>query len=132
VHGNLDPGNAYVRKNGEVELIDFEFTGVTRNEILGGMVDFGNLRARVWNNKNFRDAFDEAVIARYQKEGREEVGRAIVSLGILRSHAILAGFFENYEHERQGEEDQIQRRDATEQDIKKAWEVAGVALSLVA
>ncbi len=130
VHGNLDPGNAYVRKNGEVELVDFEFTGTTHNEILGAMVDFGNLRARVWNNKNFRDAFDNALLGIYRKQGREEVGRAIVSLGILRSHAVLAGFFENYEHERQVEEEQIQRRDATEQDIKKAWAVAGIEFKI--
>ncbi len=125
VHGNLDPGNAFVHGGGNVELIDFEFTGLCKNEVAGAMIDFGNLRARAWRNKRFRNALDKAVIESYRDDGKEEIGRAVVALGILRSHMVLAGFFENYEHDTQREEEETRRRQATEDDIAKAWEIAG-------
>ncbi len=126
VHGNLDPGNAFVHQGGEVELIDFEFTGLSKNEIGGSMVNFGNLRARAWRNTAFKSAFDAAMIQSYGAEGREEIGKAITALGILRSHLVLAGFFENYEHEKQQDEEQTIRRETTVQDIRKAWEIVGI------
>lgn len=128
VHGNLDPGNTFIHSGGNVEMIDFEFVGLCKNEIAGAMIDFGNLRARAWKNRRFRNALDRAVIESYRNEGKEEIGRAVVSLGILRSHMVLAGFFENYDRETQREEEQIRRRQAVEDDIAKAWEVAGVKL----
>lgn len=61
---------------------------------------FGNLRARAWNNKEFREALDITILDKYRQKGREDPGMTIVSLGILRLHMGLAGFFENYPFEK--------------------------------
>lgn len=59
--------------------------------------------------------------------GKKELGQAIVSLAILRSHLMLAGFFENYAPEKQSDEEQKLRREKTEQDIKKAWNIMSLS-----
>ncbi len=126
VQGDLSPANLYVYDEGEVEFLDFEWSGICDNEALAMIIDFGNLRARAWNNREFRDALDTEILKKYQEEGRENVGKAIVALGILRSHMGLAGFFENYPLEKQRREEEKRRRESTEADIKKAWKVAGL------
>lgn len=126
VHGDLSPTNLYVYDNGEVEFLDFEWSGICNNEALAMIIDFGNLRARAWNNKEFRDALDIEILKKYQEEGREDVGKAIVALGILRSHMGLAGFFENYPLKKQRREEEKRRRESTEADITKVWEIAGL------
>lgn len=126
VHGDLSPTNLYVYDNGEVEFLDLEWSGICNNEALAMIIDFGNLRARAWNNRDFREALDTAILEKYKKEGRENVGKAVVALGILRSHMGLAGFFENYPFEKQRNEEEKRRRESTESDIVKAWEVAGL------
>jgi hypothetical protein len=68
------------------------------------------------------------MIESYKAEGQEEMGRSIVALGVLRSHVNLAGFFENYPSEKSSQPVQAERRDATEKDISKAWEVMGLEL----
>lgn len=125
VHGDLSPVNLYVYDNGEVEFLDWEWSGVCDNRAIATIIDFGNLRARAWNNKEFREGLDAALIESYKSRGQEELGRAIVSLGILRSHMGLAGFFENYDLNKQRQEEEQRRRDLTENDIVKAWEIAG-------
>lgn len=47
-----------------------------------------------------------------------------MSLGILRSHLMLAGFFEDYPREKQLKEQETTRRENTEADVKKAFKVA--------
>jgi len=125
-HGDLSPSNLYVYDTGDVEFLDLEWSGKCKNEAIAAITDFGNLRARAWNNKEFREELDKAMIESYRLQGREKTGRAIVSLGILRSHLGLAGCFENYSHEKQRKEEEKRRRESTEADIIKAWEVAGV------
>jgi len=127
VHGDLAPNNLYVYDNGDVEFLDLEWAGICKNKAIGTIIDFGNLRARAWNNKEFRYALDEALLKKHQEEGREELGRAIISLGILRSHMRLAGYFENYSLEKQQKEEEMNRRESTEVDIVRAWEVAGLS-----
>jgi len=127
VHGDLAPNNLFLgdgTKSPELMALDFEYMGISENEVLAAVYDFGNLRARAWNNEAFRTALDRGMIDSYKNEGREEVGRAIVALGILRSHAGLAGFFENYPVEKSSQPDQTERREATEKDIEQAWEIA--------
>jgi hypothetical protein len=85
------------------------------------ILDFGNLRARSWNNEKFRNALDAALMKTYRAKGQENVGRAIVRLSILRSHIQLAGFFENYEQSKQKDKRQTRRRESTERDITKAF-----------
>ncbi len=124
LHGDLSPSNLYAYDNGDVEFLDWEWAGKCSNKIIANVIDFGNLRARAWNNKEFREKLDRAMIEIYKEKGQEEVGRAIVSLGILRSHMGLAGCFENYDLEKQIREEETRRRESTENDIKKAWEIA--------
>lgn len=128
VHGDLGPGHLFLDDESQVEFLDYDEAGVTDNEVLGTIIDTGNFRARAWNNPKFREAFDKAIIKHYKDQGDEEKGRAIVSLGILRSHMILAGFFENYPLPKQREEEQARRRESTETDLRKAWEVAGLEI----
>jgi len=126
VHGDLAPNNLYVYDNGDVEFLDLEWAGITKNKAIGTVIDFGNLRARAWNNKEFREGLDIELLDGYKKNGKEKLGRAVASLGILRSHMGLAGFFENYDLEKQRREEQKNRRESTEADIVKAWEIAGL------
>ena len=127
-HGDLGGDNLYIHDDDSVEFIDWEFAGMCKNPAISAIIDFGNLRARTWNNKEFREAMDAALTESYTNRGEGELGRAIVSLGILRSHMGLAGFFENYDLGEQRKEREIRRREATEGDLKKVWEVAGLEL----
>lgn len=121
LHGDMAPNNLYVFDSGKVELLDIEWVGKCKNEAISMIIDFGNLRARSWNNKIFREALDEALIKSYKDAGREELGKAIVCLSILRSHLQLAGFFENYDWQKQKTFEQKSRLEATESDIVKVW-----------
>lgn len=126
VHGDLAPNNLYVYDNGDVEFLDLEWVGIVKNKSIATIIDFGNLRARAWNNKGFREGLDNELLHGYKRRNQEKLGRAIISLGILRSHMGLAGFFENYDLEKQRQEEQKTRRESTETDIVKAWEIAGL------
>lgn len=128
VHGDCCPNNTFYGDAGEVELTDFGHAGVTKNELLALIHDFGNMRARAWNNRAYREALDEAIIEHYGSRGQEEAGKAVVALGILRSHMCLAGFFENYDIGKQREEQEKARRENTEADARKAFEISGIDL----
>jgi serine/threonine protein kinase len=121
VHGDMSPNNLYVFNSGDVELLDLEWVGTFKNKAIAMILDFGNLRARSWNNEKFRNALDAALMKTYRAKGQENVGRAIVRLSILRSHIQLAGFFENYEQSKQKDKRQTRRRESTERDITKAF-----------
>ena len=90
--------------------------------MLAAAYDFGNMRARAWNNPVFQEAFDKEMIASYAREGREEEGRVIVALGTLRSSLNLASYFEhnpkNFETEAE-----IKLRVGTEKDLLKPFEM---------
>ncbi len=122
VHGDVSPNNLYVFDSGEVELLDFEWVGIFQNKAIAMIRDFGNLRARSWNNKKFRNALDEELVKKYRSQGQENLGRAIVQLSILRSHIHLSGAFENYELVKQEIPLQIRRKKLTEQDIVEAFQ----------
>jgi hypothetical protein len=121
VHGDVSPENLYVYDSGEVELLDLEWVGTFKNKAIAMIRDFGNLRARSWANRAFRDALDAELIRMYRSHGQEDLGKAIVRLGILRSHILLSGYFENYEKEKQKDPRQTKRRKETERDIAKAF-----------
>lgn len=126
VHGDLSPNNLYVHDNGKVEFLDWEWASISNNEVLATIYDYGNLRARAWNNQKFREALDQAIIDQYKDD--PEKGKAIVSLGILRSHLMLAGFFEDYPQEKQMKENETARRENTEEDVRKAFEISNIRL----
>jgi len=128
VHGDMAPNNLYVYDNGDVELLDLEWVGYCNNKVMAMVIDYGNLRGRSWNNDVFRNALDEYILQLYEKMGNKLLGQAIVSLAILRTHLMLAGFFENYAHEKQSDAEQKLRREKTENDLKKAWSVMGKTL----
>jgi NTP pyrophosphatase (non-canonical NTP hydrolase) len=126
-HGDFAPDNLRFGKK-SVDLLDLEWAGVHDNEAIAMIIDYGNLRARVWNNKGFRAALDQAIIDKYKKEGNEELGRAIVALGILRSDIQIGGFFENYPREKQSLVSEEERRKGTQLDLLRAFELAGITL----
>lgn len=152
-HGDCSPNNLYVNKDGTVRLLDFEWSGLTNNRILAMVMDVGNLRARAWNNADFRQALDKAVLVDFKEalkaklikdlmssnvlESAAEVvaekealaaAKATLSMAILRSHANLAAFFENFPAEKQADKIETMRRKNTEQDLVKAFEYAEVDL----
>lgn len=127
IHGDMAPNNLYIYDNDDVELLDLEWVGYSDNKAMAMVIDFGNLRGRSWNNDVFRNALDEYLLKSYEDMGKKELGQAIVSLAILRSHLMLAGFFENYAPEKQSDEEQKLRREKTEQDIKKAWNIMSLS-----
>lgn len=122
VHGDMAPNNLYIFNSGDVELLDLEWVGTFKNKAIAMILDFGNLRARVWNNEKFREALDAALIKTYRSQNQEGLGRAIVQLSILRSHTQLSGFFENYNWEKQKDSIQTRRRNSTENGIIRAFE----------
>jgi hypothetical protein len=119
-HGDMAPNNLYVFDSGEVELLDLEWVGLFNNKALAMIDDFGNLRARAWSNRKFREALDNELIKIYRRRQQEELGKMIVRLSILHAHLLLAGFFENYPWPKQKERAQTRRRILTERDIAKA------------
>lgn len=125
-HGDLSPSNMYIGKDDKAQFLDWEWAGKTKNQVLAMVYDYGNLRARAWNNPNFQEALDIGIKAKFAELGDSEAGRAAVSLGILRSHALLAGFFENYEPVKQLELSEIERREKTEEAICLAFTEAGI------
>jgi hypothetical protein len=127
-HGDLSPNNMYVNKDNQAQFLDWEWTGKTKNQLLALIYDYGNLRARAWNNPDFQTALDEEIKAKFPQSEEEEAGKAVVSLGTFRSHALLAGFFENYEPDKQMEPNEIDRRQKTEEAIIRAFAEAGIEL----
>lgn len=128
VHGDLAPVNLYVHDDGGIEFLDFEWVGVSSNKALALIKDYGNLRARSWNNRTFRKAMDEEMIRICSEENSKDFARAVVSLSILFSHSGLSSAFENYPAEKQQEKIQRERRESTENDLPVAWQIAGLEL----
>lgn len=128
VHGDLCPRNCFFAPSGEIFFLDWGHAWLTRNPLLAFIHDFGNMRARAWNNKIFRNAMDEAVLLHWRSLGDENVGRIVVILAILRSHALLAGFFENYDQKKQLLGQEKRRRESTELDLLRAFEILGVEI----
>jgi hypothetical protein len=128
VHGDCCPRNTFYDDSNKPEFTDWGHAGITKNELLALIHDFGNMRARAWNNREYREAMDEAIIEHYDKFGNSEAGKAVVALSILRSHCCLAGFFKNYDITKQRIEQEKARKESTEQDIRKAFAISGIEL----
>jgi len=123
VHGDLSPNNLYVFDSGRVEFLDLEWAGLTKNKAIAMIRDFGNFRARSWKNKKFRKALDAELIKSYESEGQKELGKAIVQLATLRSHLLLSGAFENYDHVKQKNKMEINRKESTESDLVQIFNI---------
>ena len=75
-HGDLSPSNIYVADSGEITFLDREWTGASGNKLLALIYDYGNLRARSWNNKEFRETLDDEL----KKQLGDEAGKTVISL----------------------------------------------------
>lgn len=117
-HGDLAPNNLYVKNDNDIIFIDREWTGISKNKFLAMIYDYGNLRARSWNNEEFRNGLDRSIMERLDDK---EAAQAVIDLGILRSHALLAGFMENYDKEKQLDSEQKERKESTEKDLLKIF-----------
>lgn len=126
VHGDMAPNNLYVFDNDDIELLDLEWVGSSTNTVMAMVIDYGNMRGRAWNNLAFQEALDAEILAYYESHGQPELGKAVVSLAILHTHIVFAGFFENYKREKQAEPLQVERKNKTEQAIKKALELLNI------
>jgi len=128
VHGDFAPNNIFLGDGYNSDKfigLDFEWAGGSENEVLAAIYDFGNLHARSWNNPAFQDALSREMIASYTAHGREDVGRAVVSLGILRSHMNLGSYFENVPPDKEVDVE-IKCRQETEKALPKAWTAVGL------
>ena len=125
-HGDLSPSNMYVGDDNKAQFLDWEWAGKTRNKLMAMVYDYGNMRARAWSNPEFQNALDREIKRRFAEQGDMEAGRAVVSLGTLRSHAMLTGFFENYEPDKQLEPEEEERRKLTEAALAQAFAEAGI------
>ena len=128
VHGDMAPNNLYAHDDGNIEFLDFEWVGITHNRIKALVTDFGNLHGRAWNNPAYQDALRDELMRCFENDGMAEAGKAVVSLGILFSHVGLSGAFENYAPDKRDVPLQRERREATEQLLRKAWDIAGLIL----
>ncbi|MBI4067878.1 phosphotransferase [Candidatus Kaiserbacteria bacterium] len=128
VHGDMAPNNLYVHDNGDIEFLDFEWVGITYNRIKALVTDFGNLHGRAWNNPTYQEALCDELMRCFAHDGMTEAGKAVVSLGILFSHVGLSGAFENYAPDKRDIPLQRERREATEQLLRKAWDIAGLSV----
>ena len=130
-HGDYSPDNLRISDDNSIELLDLEWAGIHDNEAIAMIIDYGNLRARVWNNDAFRVALDAAIIDKYKREGKEDLGKAVVVLGILRSDVQIGGAFENYPRDKQSLVTEEERRKSIEADLLRAFELAGITLDTV-
>lgn len=122
VHGDMAPNNLYIFDDGKVEFLDFEWVSRFSNRLVAMVYDFGNLRARSWKNKLFRDELDRNLLEIYRSKDEEVMGKAIICLSILRSNIRFSGYFENYPWEKQKLIEETQRRKIAEEELQKIWE----------
>ena len=57
VHGDMDLYNAFFYTNGDIKLIDFEYSGATHNSFLAKLSDVGNFYGRLWSNTEMQQGF---------------------------------------------------------------------------
>lgn len=125
VHGDYSPNNVFLGDGLASDKfigLDFEWAGYSQNEILASIYDYGNMRARAWNNPDFQAALDREMVASYTAQGQPEEGKVIVALGTLRSSLNLSSYFENIPENFEYPEEK-DRRIGTERDILPAFQV---------
>lgn len=115
IHGDMATNNLFVFDNGNVELLDLEWMGLVHHKLLALVYDYGNMRVRSWKNQTFREGLDTELFARLS----EEVAQAVYDLSILFNYGSIAGFLENYPAQKFNSRQEMQRRKATEEDLRK-------------
>lgn len=94
VHADMQIDNVYKHKNGDFELLDFEWVGRSDSPAIAIMFDYGNLRARAWSSPSFQELLDRAMfeVGTRVYPGQEEMIRAALVLGTLRSSLGMSRF----------------------------------------
>lgn len=93
IHADMQIDNIYKHKNGDFELLDFEWVGKSDNPIIPIMIDYGNLRARAWSSPKFQSMLDKTMLEvgkNYYKN--EEYIKAGLELGILYYSLMMSRF----------------------------------------
>ena len=98
VHADMALDNVYRHQNGKLEPLDFEWVGHADNPVIPIMYDYGNLRARAWSSKTFQTMLDKVMFEEGKKYYREEIIRAGLNLGILRSGLMMCRYHMDYKH----------------------------------
>lgn len=93
VHADMQIDNIYKHKDGNFELLDFEWVGKSDNPITAIMYDYGNLRARAWSSPTFQSMLDKAMLEVGQKYYEDtSLINAGLQLGILRSSLMMSRY----------------------------------------
>lgn len=117
LHGDMAPNNIYVFDSSDVELLDLEWVGITKNKAISMIIDYGNFRERAWVNKKFQESLDRILLSHYKLKNKERLGLTIIKLSIIRSSLHLSKYFENYEEQKQKLSLEIRRKKSTEGDL---------------
>ncbi len=109
VHADMQIDNVYKHANGDFELLDFEWVGRSDNPIVPILFDYGNLRARAWSSLLFQEMLDKAMLEIGKMFYPEEVVKAGIMLGTLRSSLLMSryhmDFINTVKKDKRAEED---------------------------
>ena len=93
VHADMQIDNIYKDKNGDFELLDFEWVGKSDNPITAIMYDYGNLRARAWSSSTFQQVLDRKMLEIGKKYYKDiNIITSGLILGKLRSSLMMCRF----------------------------------------
>ncbi len=98
VHADMQIDNIYKHKNGEFELLDFEWVGKSNSPLIAIMYDYGNLRARAWSSPSFQNLLDQAMIEIGKTYYDEAWVNAGMKLGIVRSSLMMSRYHLDFEN----------------------------------
>ena len=100
VHADMQIDNVYRHRDGEFELLDFEWVGRSDNPVVAIMFDYGNLRARAWSSPSFQFTLDTVMVdvGKHIYSGAEDMLRAALILGTLRSSLLMSRFHLDFEN----------------------------------
>ncbi len=94
VHADMQIDNVYRHMNGDFELLDFEWVGMTHSPAIAIMYDYGNLRARAWSSPLFQKMLDTTMIEVGMKvySDSAEMIKAGLTLGAVRSSLMMSRY----------------------------------------
>jgi len=92
VHADMQIDNIYKHKDGNFELLDFEWVGQTDSPVIAIMYDYGNLRARAWSSPSFQRILDKKMFEIGKKYYKNEIVESGLVLGKLRSSLMMCRY----------------------------------------
>jgi len=99
VHADMQIDNLYKHKDGNFELLDFEWVGKSDNPVTAIMYDYGNLRARAWSSPSFQSLLDKSMteVGKKYYEDMNLINTGML-LGNLRSSLIMCRYRLDFEN----------------------------------